>query len=217
LTEEGYVEIPIDQIYSATREAAVSAIRESGARIATLSISSQGQTFVSLDEHDEPLHSAILWYDARASEQADRLRHSLQSANLPKVMPGVAPISTAPKIMWLREHFPGLMACAKRHLLLPNYLAYRLTGRAVTDPSTASSTALYVKDTEDYCPEALAAAEICQAALAEIQKPGQPIGRVLPKSAEQWGLDADTMVVTGPMTNTREPWGQAIAEPASYR
>jgi xylulokinase len=197
LTEEGYIEIPIDKIYSATREAAVSAICESGARIVTLSISSQGQTFVSLDEHDEPLHSAILWYDARASEQADRLRRSLQSANLRTVMPAVNPIATAPKIMWLRDHFPGPMAHAKRYLLLPDYLAYRLTGRAVTDPSTASSTALYVQDTADYCPEALAAAEICKGALAEIQKSGQPIARVLPKSAEQWGLDADTLVVTG--------------------
>jgi xylulokinase len=197
LTEEGHVEIPIDKIYSAAQEAAVSAIRESGARIVTLSISSQGQTFVSLDEHDEPLHSAILWYDARASEQADRLRHALQSASLHKVMPKVPPISTAPKIIWLREHFPRLMARAKRYLLLPDYLAYRLTGRAVTDPSTASSTGLYAQDTADYCPEALAAAEIDKGALAEIQTPGQLIARVLPKSAAAWGLDADTVVVTG--------------------
>jgi xylulokinase len=196
LTEEGHVEIPIDRIYSAAQEAAVSSIRESGARIMALSISSQGQTFVSLDEHDEPLFPAILWYDARASEQADRLRHSLQSANL-KAMPKVPPIATAPKILWLREHFPGLMARAKRHLLLPDYLAYRLTGRAVTDPSTASSTGLYAQDAADYCPEALAAADICKRALAEIQKPGQPIARVLPASAEPWGLDAETLVVTG--------------------
>jgi xylulokinase len=196
LTEEGYVEIPIEKIYSATREAAVSAIRESGARIVALGISSQGQTFVSLDEHDEPLHPAIVWYDARASEQADRMRHALQPANL-KVMPKVPPIATAPKIMWLREHFPGLMARAKRYLLLPDYFAYRLTGRAVTDPSTASSTGLYAQDTADYCPEALAAAEIGKGALAEIQKPGRPIARVLPKSARRWGLDADAVVVTG--------------------
>jgi sugar (pentulose or hexulose) kinase len=89
------------------------------------------------------------------------------------------------------------MARAKRYLLLPDYLAYRLTGRAVTDPSTASSTGLYAQDTADYCPEALAAAEIDKGALAEIQTPGQLIARVLPKSAAAWGLDADTVVVTG--------------------
>ncbi len=197
LTEEGHVEIPIDRIYAATRQAAVSAIGKSGARIVALGISSQGQTFVSLDEHDAPLHPAIVWYDARASRQAERLRNALQRANLSQGMPKVPPISTAPKIFWLREHSPGLMARARRYLLLPDYLAYQLTGRAVTDPATASSTGLYAMDTEDYCPQALAAAEISKESLAEIQKPGRPIARVLPKSAESWGLDADTLVVTG--------------------
>jgi xylulokinase len=197
LTDEGHVEVPIDAIYSATREAAISAIRESGAKIVALSVVSQGQTFVSLDEHDEPLHPAILWYDARASEQADRLRRALEFAHIHGVAPGVASIASAPKIMWLRDHFPERMAHAKRYLLLPDYLAYRLTGKAVTDPITASSTGLYAQEAADYSPEALAAAEICKSALAEIQKPGQRIARVLPESGEQWALDAGTQVVTG--------------------
>jgi xylulokinase len=44
---------------------------------------------------------------------------------------------------------------------------------------------------------ALAATGICKGALAEIQKPGQPLARVLEKTAAQWGLDAETLVVTG--------------------
>jgi xylulokinase len=197
LTEDGYSEIPIDTVYSAAREAAVSAIAESGARVVALSISSQGQTFVSLDDHDEPLHSAIVWYDARAAEQANRLTQALQSGHLQGAMPFVTPIATGPKIMWLHEHLPARMAPAKRYLLLPDYLAYRLTGRAVTDPSTAASTALYAEDAADYCPAALTAAGISKGAVAEIQKSGQPIARVLPKSAPPWGLDSETLVVTG--------------------
>jgi sugar (pentulose or hexulose) kinase len=87
VTEDGHVEIPIETIYSAAREATVSAVHESGARVAALSISSQGQTFVSLNERDEPLHPAIVWYDARASEQAKRLTRALQSSNLQQAMP----------------------------------------------------------------------------------------------------------------------------------
>jgi xylulokinase len=197
LTEEGHVEIPIDTIYSAAREAALSAIRDSGARVVALSVVSQGETFVTLNDHDEPLHPAIVWYDARASEQADRLRKSLQAASPQEAMPVVASTLSAPKIIWLREHFPELMARAKRYLLLPDYLVYRLTGRAITDPSTAASTGLYAQDAADYCAAALAVTGICKGALAEIQKPGQPIARVLEKSAEEWELDAETLVVTG--------------------
>jgi xylulokinase len=99
--------------------------------------------------------------------------------------------------MWLHEHFPALMAQAKRYLLLPDYLAYRLTGRAVIDPCEASSTALYAEDAPDYCAAALAAAGIRKSEVAEIQKCGQPIAGVVQKSAEQWGLDPETLVVTG--------------------
>ena len=82
VTDDGHIEIPIDTIYTAAREAAVAVIHESGARVVALSISSQGQTFVSLDDQDQPLHPAIVWYDARASVQAKRLAESLQALNL---------------------------------------------------------------------------------------------------------------------------------------
>jgi xylulokinase len=197
LTPEGYVEIPIEMIYGAAREASAEAVRESGARIVALSISSQGQTFVSLDEKDEPLHAAIVWYDARASQQSDRLIAALQSADLHEPMPPVDPTATGAKIMWLREHSPALMSHAVRYLLLPDYLAYVLTGKAVTDPTTASSTGLYAEDEPDYCRAALDAAGVAKAQLAQIRMTGQPVGHVLPEQAEAWQLTPQTLVVTG--------------------
>ena len=71
--------------------------------------------------------------------------------------------------MWMREHFPALMARAKRYLLLPDYFAYRLTGRAVTDPCTASSTGLYAEDAPDYCMAALAGQGLTRVRWREIQ------------------------------------------------
>jgi xylulokinase len=197
ITEDGRVEIPIATIYSAAREATVDAVRQSGARIAALSISSQGQTFVSLDEHDEPLHPAIVWYDARASEQARRLARALQSVEIHEPPPLVEAIATAPKIMWLREHHSSLMARARRYLLLPDYFAYRLGGRAVIDPCTAASTALYAEDATDYCAAAMEHAGIAKAQLAEIAATGSPIARVREECVGEWGLDAGTLLVTG--------------------
>jgi xylulokinase len=197
LSADGHAEIAIDTVYAAAREAAGAAIRECGAHVRALSIASQGQTFVSLDDQDAPLHPAIVWYDARAAEQSRRLAQSLEAAHLGDAAPVVNPMATAPKVMWLREHFPALMARARRFLLLPDYFAYRLTGRAVTDPCTAASTGLYAEDAPDYCAAALAFAGIDKAQVAEIQSCGRPMGKVLKKSADEWGLDAETLVVTG--------------------
>ncbi len=197
VSELGHVEIPIDVIYTAAREAAVEAIHASGARIAALSISSQGHTFVSLDAHDQPLHSAIVWYDARASEQAERLSRAVETKLPGQPVPYVDALAAGPKIMWLREHDPALMARARRFMLLPEYFAYRLAGRAVTDPCTATSTGLYTMDATSYCPESLQAADINKNAIAEILMPGEPIGAVVTEVAESWELDSETLVVTG--------------------
>jgi xylulokinase len=196
LSAEGHVELPIETIYDAARTAAVSAVHASGARIAALSIASQGQTFVSLNERDEPLHPAIVWYDARAARQAACLARDLQE-HPSEAAPYVDSLATGPKIMWLQERFPALMARARRHLLLPDYFSYRLTGGAVTDPSTASSTGLYAEDSPDYSSVALAAAGIEKGKLARIEPTGRAIGTVLPRCAEAWGLDPRTVLVTG--------------------
>jgi xylulokinase len=213
VTDAGHVEIPVDTIYSAAREAAVTAIDISGARILALSISSQGQTFVSLNELDESLHPAIAWYDARALEQADRLAQALQCHPKVESRPAIDAISTAPKIMWLRDRNPALMEQASRYLLVPDYFAYRLTGRAVTDPWTASTTGLYADDAPDYCAQALAAAGIERCEVAEIADSGRPIGRVLKERVAEWGLDPQTLMVTGSNDQCAGALGAGVCRP----
>lgn len=192
----GFVEVPIDDIYSAARNAARQAIHSAGAQICALSISSQGQTFVSLDREDRPLHDAIIWYDSRASDQAARMQADVAARGAADA-PYIEAIATAPKVMWLREHSPQTMAGAARFLTLPDYFTYRLTGEAVTDPSTAASTALYAEDAPGYCREALEAAGIDETQVAAIKPSGEPIARVRPEVAPEWNLSPDTLVVTG--------------------
>lgn len=195
-TTQGHTEVPIEDLYAAAQSAARQAIGESKAAIAAMSVCSQGETFVSLDSQDRPLHRAILWYDSRAAEQAGRLRETVPPP--PGEFPlYLEPISTGAKIMWLRERFPHIMARADRFLLLPDYLAYRLTGEAVIDPSTAVSTGLYADDMGDYWPPALEAAGVRSEQWARIQQPGTVIGQVLPQAAEEWRLSAETLLVTG--------------------
>ena len=184
----GHVEIPIADIERAARAAVRQAVRTSEARVRALAISSQGETFVSLDARGRPLHRAIVWYDARAQAEAKCLQ---------RVMPDISAIAAAPKILWLRAHAPRIMARARRHLLLPDYFAWRLTGRAVTDPTTASSSGLYVDGETSYRSAALAAAGIPADFLAEIQPAGTPIARLQGGAARAWSLPADARLVTG--------------------
>ena len=126
-----------------------------------------------------------------------QLAAAMQSAIPVDEMPLVEAIAAAPKILWLRRHYAQQMALARRYLLLPDYFSYRLTGEAVSDPCTASTTALYTEGMADYDARALAAADIPNDALARIQAPGSIIARVRPEVAEEWGLSPETQVVVG--------------------
>lgn len=192
-SSEGHTEIAIEEICTAARHAIRQAVVESGTRVCAMAISSQGQTFVSLDECDRPLHAAILWYDSRGAAHARKLGQMASGCDATSP----SEISTASKILWLRENYPERMAKARKFLLLPDYLSYSLTGEAVTDPSTAESTGLYQDDAADYSEQMLRLSGIQKGQLARIALSGTPIGRIRKDHAAEWGLDDETMLVVG--------------------
>jgi len=193
----GQAEIPIEVIEAAARDAVREAVHMAAAPIRTFAVVTQGQTFVSLDERDRPLHPAIIWYDSRATDQARRLNETVAAGAdaAPKQL--FAAIATAPKIVWLREQSPERMRRARRYLLLPDYVAYRLTGQAVTEPNTAVSTGLYAINSATYSAAALKASDIAADQLARILPPGQCVGHLLKERANAWGLSPETMLITG--------------------
>ncbi|MBI2441761.1 MAG: hypothetical protein HYV35_10370 [Lentisphaerae bacterium] len=195
--EPGHVEIEIEEIYQAARTAVAQALSMAHRPVAAMTIVSQGETFVSLDEEDQPLHPAIIWYDSRASEQARRLQEALQLHPGQEIPSAIEAICSAPKIIWLREHALKIMRRARRYLLLPDYLAYRLTGQAVIDPSTAASTGLYVDGAATYSRAALQASGIAEDQLARIGAPGERVGKLLPEMAREWGLSPETELFVG--------------------
>ena len=194
---DGRVEIPIKTIEDAARNAAKTALASANANIRAIAVASQGQTFVSLDKNGNPLHPAIIWYDSRATQQAERFNAACLAAAGNGPPHKAAAIATVSKILWLREHHPETMAKAALHLLLPDFLAYRLTGMPAIDPNTAESTGLYSSELEDYSEAALQAAGLERTSLATVMPSGAVVGKLLPSAAADWGLPQDAVFVTG--------------------
>lgn len=187
---DGRVETPVHKIWAAAKAAVREAVGRNGRNVLAMAISSQGQTFVSLDERDRPLHDAIIWYDNRAKREEARWRKV-------RVTEGVLGIASIPKILWLRNRFPARMKKARKYLLLPDYFALRLTGKAVTDRTTAGSAGGCVPGKPCYDSAMLARAGISENELAVIAGTGVPIGTLLPAAEEEWGLSRRTLLVNG--------------------
>ena len=97
---------------------------------------------------------------------------------------------TAFKLRWLMEHEPEAAAAARWFLPgAKDALALHLTGRAATDPVTATTTGLMDLRRRQWSEVLLAALGIPAAKLPEILPAGATLGTVTAAAAAELGLD----------------------------
>lgn len=191
-SKEGYIEIPITDIHKATQYAVKEAAKKADIPIKAISISSQGETFVTIDKNGNPLHNAILWYDSRAIKEAKELEEKISKKGKKNK---ILPILTVPKILWLKKH--KKLSKVFKYLLLPDYFSWILTGIAAYDPNTAESTGAYDSQKNCYDKDILDAAAIEECQLSTVLPTGKAIGKILPRIAKEWNLSKDTILVSG--------------------
>lgn len=126
----------------------VTAALEAGKGAAAFALDNQGETVIAWNgESGEPLGPAIVWQDARTEDFCQKLKSesaealSLERAGLP-----LDPYFSASKLRWMLDHYPGarqLLAKGKLRLATSDaFFIERLTGRYLTDVTTASRTGL---------------------------------------------------------------------------
>lgn len=106
-----------------------------------IGITSFGESFVLLDENDEPLRNIMLYTDPRGEAECESLCQKLGRERLSYIT-GLNPhaMYSLPKLMWIKENRPEAFERAKRVCLMEDYIAYMLTGEAAIDYSLASRT-----------------------------------------------------------------------------
>jgi glycerol kinase len=174
----GWVEHDPEEIFRATCEVIGEALSGADLRacdLAAVGITNQRETALIWERGTgRPIHNAIVWMDARTENLvtamareggADRFRGK---TGLP-----LATYFSALKWRWLLDHLPEARRRAEKGDLLfgtiDSWLAWRLTGRHVTDVTNASRTQLMNLATLDWDDDLLAAFDLPRAALPEIR------------------------------------------------
>ncbi|MGH2525010.1 MAG: xylulokinase, partial [Anaerolineales bacterium] len=167
-------------------------------RVRGLGLASQVEGVVPIDAAGQPLRSAIIWMDRRATAQCERVRQAMgNEAALQITGLNLDASHVAPKIRWIADHQPETYAQAAYFLLPGSYVAYTLTGERAVDYSNASATLLMDIRTRSWSPEMCARFGIDQHTLAPISGATTPLGALRPVVAEALGLSRSTIVVTG--------------------
>ncbi|TXT29020.1 MAG: glycerol kinase [Rhodocyclaceae bacterium] len=150
--QPGWVEHDADEIWLAQLAVARAVLRDNGVsatQIAAAGITNQRETTVLWDRATgQPLHRAIVWQDRRTAGICDELT-AAGHAELFQQRTGLVldAYFSGTKLKWLLDHIPGARARAERGELafgtIDSWLAWKLSGEHVTDPSNASRTLLF--------------------------------------------------------------------------
>ncbi|MFP4250854.1 MAG: xylulokinase, partial [Armatimonadota bacterium] len=202
----GWMELAAEEYWRATVEAIREAHEAAGQpEVVGIGLSSQGQTFLPLDDDRKPLRPAIVWLDTRAEAEARRLNEMLDAEELRarRGATAINAVDSAPKILWLRENEPEVWARARHLVMLPDFTGERLTGELRLDVSNAGSTAMVDRTARrsgalgDWWPAALEAVGVPREMLSPLGSAGEPIGALTQEAAEALGLRAGATVALG--------------------
>jgi len=166
--------------------------------IACIVFSGQMMGCVPLDRHARPLRNAIIWADQRSVEQASWMADQISLEEVYRITGHrLSPSYSAAKIIWIRDHQPGIYNETYKFVHAKDAIVARLTGIFVTDRSDACGMNLYDLEQGDWSEKILTAFQIEPKKLPEIHLSIDVIGEVVDKIADEVGVAAGTPVVIG--------------------
>ncbi len=166
------------------------------ASVRGIGLSGQMHGATLLDSSDRPLRPAILWNDVRSARECEELVARVPSA--PAITGNLAmPGFTAPKLLWVAKHEPGVFRRISKVLLPKDYLRLRLTGDKVSDMSDAAGTLWLDVGRRDWSDEMLAGCGLSRAHMPRLVEGSHPSGQLLPELAASWGIGRPVTVAGG--------------------
>ena len=172
----------------------VDSVRE----IRALGIASMAEGGTLIGRAGKALCPIIPYFDQRSTQQCRLLEQRLGRDRVFEITGlHLHPAFSLPKIMWIRDHWATEFAAASRWLCIPDYINFRLTGRAATDYSIASRTMALDLNRSAWSEEILGAAEISPELFPEILPGGALLGAITPEASELTGLAPGTLVAMG--------------------
>ena len=186
------------QAAKATMRQAIEQAGEAGKAVAGISVSSQGITFIPVEESGKPLGRAVSWLDMRAENEEKAIEEQYGLEELFRITGKRANgCYTLSKLMWYRQNHPEIYEKAYKILLPMDYLVFRLCGRAVTDHTMAGGTMFYDIGTQNWSERILQDQGLAEEKLPEICWAGTDAGVIKPDLADELGLSREVRIAVG--------------------
>jgi xylulokinase len=163
-----------------------------------MAVASFGECCVLVDEAGRAMGTSLAWFDRRTESLAEAIGDKVGRERIFAIT-GAAldPTLTLHKLAWLSANRPEDAARAKRVLMMADWIAFRLSGEAATDPSLASRTQYVALHERRWSEELLATAGFRIEQLAPLTASGTAIGTVRPEVLAETGIAGRPVVGVG--------------------
>lgn len=184
-------------------------------RIAGVGLTGQMHGSVFLGARGDVLSPALLWCDQRTAAECDEItrlaggRASLLRMTFNPALTGF----TAPKVLWVRRHWPQVARKTAKLILPKDYVRFRLTGGYASDVADSSGTLLFDVARRRWSDPLLKALRIPRAWLPEALEGCDRTGEISAEGARATGLLAGTPVFAGGGDQAAGGIGCGVIEP----
>jgi autoinducer 2 (AI-2) kinase len=166
--------------------------------IAAVSATSMREAFVLHDKSTREIW-ACANVDARAEAEVRWLQenHPALERQLYSLSGQTYALGALPRLLWLKQHEPEILANAESLTMLSDWVLFRLSGELVSEPSNAGTTGLIQLSDRSAIRDALDTVGLPTELFPRLVVSGDIVGRVTPDAAALTGLAVGTPVVAG--------------------
>ena len=106
-------------------------------------------------------------------------------------------LGTLPRLLWVKKHRPQIFERARSMSMIDDWVAARLTGEIVVEPTNGGTSGLMSLTTRDWSDRLISRAGIDRELFPRTVEPGAVVGSVTATAAAETGLIVGTPVIAG--------------------
>lgn len=207
----GTVNLPSGILWDSTREVIAECVRELAdpSEVCAITASSFGESFVAIDKDGNPLTDILLYFGNTQSEEFDKVVETIG----PERFMEIARIKPDASYSLSKMFYTKKVADRPvwKFLFIAGFIAWKLSGKPVSDVSLACRSLLYDVANECWSKELLSKTGISEDELPEVLPTGTQIGDILPCLAEEFGLSENVKIVIGAHDQIVNALGAGVA------
>ena len=188
--------VDIESIYHALEDMVFSASNYGD--IDAICISSFGESFTLLDEHDQILALPMLYTDSRGTEEAKEMLDIMPLEEIYRIT-GTIPQSmySIYKFLWIKKHHQDVFKKANKFLQIADFLNYKMTDQHVTDYSLAARSGVFDIDKKTFSKVILEKLGIDEKIFPKPLSTGSVVGLVSQNFANKCKIKSSCKVIIG--------------------